>query len=79
MSKRSRSSLGPTMAQQIRAHGRLMARSARIAARSTEKVVLRDWVPPAPVCVNCGLPGPHYAPPSFGEPGRFICPANRCG
>ena len=25
------------------------------------------------VCTNCGKPGSHYAPPSLGEPGFYIC------
>lgn len=25
------------------------------------------------ICPNCGLKGPHFAPPSLGEPGFFIC------
>ena len=24
-------------------------------------------------CPNCGEYGPHFVPPSFGEPGFFIC------
>jgi ribosomal protein L32 len=24
-------------------------------------------------CPNCGLQGPHFAPPSLGEPGFYIC------
>ncbi len=24
-------------------------------------------------CLNCGEPGPHFAPPSFGDPGFFTC------
>lgn len=24
-------------------------------------------------CPNCGQPGAHFVPPSFGEPGFFIC------
>lgn len=30
------------------------------------------------VCSNCGKPGSHFAPPSLGEQGFFICdPADR--
>jgi len=24
-------------------------------------------------CSNCGEQGPHFVPPSFGDPGFFIC------
>lgn len=24
-------------------------------------------------CPNCGHPGPHFIPPSFGDPGFFTC------
>lgn len=24
-------------------------------------------------CRNCGEPGPHFVPPSLGEPGFFAC------
>lgn len=24
-------------------------------------------------CRNCGNPGPHFAPPSLGEPGFYTC------
>ena len=24
-------------------------------------------------CPNCGDEGPHFVPPSFGEPGFYIC------
>jgi len=24
-------------------------------------------------CPNCGEPGPHFVPPSLGEPGFFLC------
>ena len=24
-------------------------------------------------CPNCGNPGPHFVPPSFGDIGFFIC------
>ena len=24
-------------------------------------------------CSNCGEEGPHFVPPSFGDPGFFIC------
>jgi hypothetical protein len=25
------------------------------------------------ICSNCGEPGPHFAPPSFGDPGFYLC------
>lgn len=28
---------------------------------------------PEPPCLNCGKPGRHFVPPSFGEPGFFAC------
>lgn len=24
-------------------------------------------------CIKCGKEGPHYVPPSLGEPGFFVC------
>lgn len=27
----------------------------------------------AGVCLNCGKQGPHYVPPSFGDPGFYMC------
>lgn len=24
-------------------------------------------------CLNCGEAGPHFVPPSFGDPGFYIC------
>lgn len=24
-------------------------------------------------CPNCGQPGPHFMPPSLGEPGMWMC------
>lgn len=27
----------------------------------------------ASVCSNCGDKGPHFVPPSFGEPGFYMC------
>lgn len=29
--------------------------------------------PPPAICKNCGEPGPHFVPPSFGYPGFFMC------
>ena len=26
-----------------------------------------------PRCWNCGEAGPHFVPPSFGDPGFYIC------
>jgi hypothetical protein len=26
-----------------------------------------------PLCRNCGERGPHFVPPSFGDPGFYIC------
>jgi hypothetical protein len=26
-----------------------------------------------PICNHCGRPGAHFAPPSLGEPGFWIC------
>lgn len=27
----------------------------------------------SPPCLNCGQPGPHFVPPSFGDRGFYIC------
>lgn len=29
-------------------------------------------------CPSCGGKGPHYVPPSMGEPGFFLCKENPC-
>jgi len=34
---------------------------------------IKDWTPPPAACPACGKPGPHFAPPSCGEAGFFIC------
>lgn len=39
----------------------------RTAAKHYREVV------PAPTCRNCGQPGSHFAPPSFGQRGFFMC------
>lgn len=31
---------------------------------------------PKTICPNCGEPGPHFVPPSFGDKGFFICKQN---
>lgn len=28
-------------------------------------------------CINCGEKGPHFVPPSLGEPGFFHCTQNK--
>lgn len=28
---------------------------------------------PQPICSNCGKPGAHYMPPTWGWPGQFLC------
>ena len=28
---------------------------------------------PKPKCMNCGEAGPHFVPPSFGDPGFYTC------
>ena len=25
------------------------------------------------ICMNCGMPGAHFIPPSFGDKGFFVC------
>lgn len=39
------------------------------------KAVRQAFALPRPKrpCPNCGQPGPHFMPPSFGEPGMWIC------
>src|SRR3990167_8596452 len=32
-----------------------------------------DPTPSPFVCLNCGKPGQHFVPPSFGDPGAFTC------
>lgn len=32
------------------------------------------------LCLNgCGEPGPHFVPPSFGDPGFFMCTPTEAG
>lgn len=31
------------------------------------------WKKPEPPCNNCGEPGAHFVPPSFGEKGFYYC------
>lgn len=38
------------------------------------KRALAAYRKPEPPCVNCGEPGKHFVPPSFGDPGFFACP-----
>ena len=28
------------------------------------------------LCMNCGKKGPHFVPPSLGEPGFYMCDSN---
>lgn len=50
------------------------ARRARKHARNSRpKRPVIDFKPGAPPCPNCGRPGPHFAPPSFGEAGFYTC------
>ena len=42
--------------------------------RSKKKKLRVDKASLSPCkCPNCGEVGPHYAPPSFGEKGFFLC------
>ena len=34
-----------------------------------------NGVPMNSLCPNCNKPGPHFAPPSMGEPGFYTCDA----
>lgn len=47
-----------------------MNRKQRMKNRMTAIAVT---VQPTVICSNCGLLGPHFAPPSFGEAGFFTC------
>ena len=58
---------------------RAAKRARRVVRMNGHKVGPRcivDYKPPHPLCDNCGQPGPHFAPPSFGEPGFFTCVRN---
>ncbi len=39
------------------------------------KAVRQAFALPRPKhpCPNCGQPGPHFMPPSLGEPGMWMC------
>lgn len=52
---------------QARRRAKAIARQK--AAREHQR---RNSVKVSP-CINCGQPGPHYVPPSLGEPGFFAC------
>jgi hypothetical protein len=43
--------------------------------RKQKKIKRRGSVyrKPAPACPNCGKPGPHFVPPSFGNGGFYLC------
>jgi hypothetical protein len=41
----------------------------------TKERAIREKADPSAICVNCGERGPHFAPPSFGAEGIFICDA----
>ena len=45
-----------------------MERQARVKRMSPLARTLKSQCPN-----NCGEPGPHYVPPSLGEPGFFVC------
>ena len=45
-----------------------------MARRAKKKKKRRNFDPHKPrKCINCGKPGPHFVPPSFGEKGFFTC------
>lgn len=49
-------------------------RQARQGRRNPHaRATWRDWKPPGATCINCGKPGPHFVPPSFGESGFYTC------
>lgn len=54
---------------------RRQAREQRLHERLRGPVTAEwsDFKPTPSPCPNCGRPGPHFAPPSFGEPGFYTC------
>lgn len=46
--------------------------TAAVVLLGQAKDRVADFVEAA-LCPNCGKPGPHFVPPSLGEPGFYIC------
>jgi hypothetical protein len=51
-----------------------------VSTRRERAAKRRRWVQDAtgrlaPRCPNCGELGPHFVPPSFGDPGFYACEA----
>lgn len=68
---------GPRLVDEWRHAERRRKQWARMVKRKASPQpgarAMATWVRPGATCINCGRPGPHFAPPSFGEPGFFVC------
>lgn len=56
-------------AERLQRACRRQLREVRRVARGS----IAEVFPLRHLCNHCGEPGPHFAPPSFGEPGFYIC------
>ena len=41
--------------------------------RRGKKKQAKTFLPLGHKCSNCGEDGPHFVPPSFGDPGFYMC------
>lgn len=44
---------------------------AKMKKRRSERMLF-PFIP-KPICPKCGQPGLHFVPPSFGDPGFYVC------
>ena len=53
-----------------------MSRGSRLKKKRNQglkKMPVAKLPPVLRGCLNCGGQGPHFVPPSFGDPGFYIC------
>lgn len=53
--------------------GRRRRKAAERIAAEARRSAERKLASKLRMCWNCGEPGPHFVPPSFGDPGFYIC------
>jgi hypothetical protein len=54
--------------------GKRRRKAAQRIAAEEERNRHRKFSAKFKLCLNgCGEPGPHFVPPSFGDPGFFMC------
>lgn len=60
--------------------GRRRRKAAQRIAAERERGRHRKFAAKFSLCINgCGKPGPHYCPPSMGDPGFFMCTPTEAG